>query len=141
MAEPSGRDMKRTFFALCILTVAALACRTGPSEPRRLDLYPSPTVLPTQTARVVVHTSTPLPTQTPVVQVVTNTPEPEGYLCVTAVEAVHLRPSPSTKNYPITPLPHGAKLTDLGGREEDWAFVVFGRTQGWVKLDFVEKCE
>lgn len=129
--------------SILALILANVAC--GRTETRRLELYPSPTVLPTQTERVVVHTSTPLSTYTPIVQVVTSTPEPSGYLCVIAAESVYLRPSPGVGNYPITPLPLGARLADLGGRNENddgsWAFVVFGRARGWVNTDYVESCK
>lgn len=142
-----GIRMRKPILAAILAILATiLACRMTPSEPRRLELYPSPTVLPTQTERVIVHTSTPLSTYTPIVIEVTSTPEPEGYLCVTASEAVYLRPSPGVDNYPITPLPLGARLTDfggrdLGGREEEWAFVQFGSRRGWVNLSYVQICE
>lgn len=126
----------RLFFLFLAITI--LAC--GSTTPRRLNLYPSPTVLPTQTERVVVWTSTPLSTYTPIVKEVTSTPKPE-YLCVTAVETVHLRPSPSIQNYPIKVLKNGARLTDLGGRSGNWAFVSNGEEQGWVHQKYLEQCE
>lgn len=127
--------MKRLVF---VLAISMLAC--GSTTPRRLNLYPSPTVLPTQTERIVVWTATPLSTYTPIVKEVTSTPNPE-YLCVTADEAVHLRPSADLTGYPIASLPKGTRLTDLGGRENEFAFVTNGEQQGWVKLDFVKICE
>jgi hypothetical protein len=130
--------MNKTVMAVSILAVSVLAC--GTSTPRKLELYPSPTVLPTQTERVVIHTSTPLSTYTPIVKVVTSTSEP-GYLCVTAVDTVHLRPSPSVENYPVMVLSSGARLTDLGGRDGNWAFVSTGKERGWINLDFVKLCE
>ena len=113
-------------FAVGVIVLATVGCRLSPSEPRELNLYPSPTVLATQTPIVVIHTSTPLPTLTPVYIQITNTPEQVLAKCVLANVAVHLRPSPSTENYPIQVLANGQKVTDLGGRTSKWWFVSVG---------------
>jgi hypothetical protein len=100
----------------------------------------TPTPPPTQTERVVIHTTTPIYTYTPIVKIVTETPSPE-YLCVTADENVYLRPSPGIDNYPITPLPNGTRLmTDLGGKKEEWIFVQYGELSGWVHQKYLEDC-
>lgn len=126
------------FFLLAV--VFLFGCRMTPSEPRNIELYPSPTVIPTQTERIVIHTSTPLPTTTPIVMEVTSTPVP-GYLCVTADENVYLRPSADLTGYPIAPLPNGTRLTDLGGRDGRFAFVSYGEFSGWVHLKFIQNCK
>jgi hypothetical protein len=128
----------RKFSLLFAFLAVSLAC--GRTEPRRLDLYPSPTVLPTQTPFVIVWTSTPVYTYTPIVKEVTSTPKPE-YLCVVADEAVYLRPSASMDNYPISPLPNGARVLRLGGEKEDWIFVEYGEFSGWVHSEYLESCK
>lgn len=130
--------LRNKALAVGVLALAIIAC--GSSAPRRLNLYPSPTVLPTQTERIVVWTATPLSTYTPIVKEVTSTPNPE-YLCVTATVAVHLRPSPSSDNYPVMVLPNGARLTDLGGRNGNWSFVSYGDKSGWVNSDYTKNCK
>lgn len=134
--------MKRILLPLGILIVI-LACRTGPSErSERPNLYPTPTENPTQTpvvvrvkeTVVVIQTTTPKPTMT-------IRPTEEVRLCVTATEAVHLRPSPSTENYPILQLERGEEVVDLGGRNSIWMFVQYRDKRGWVNGNFVEECE
>lgn len=131
--------------ALSIVALVSVFCGQ-PAEQWQLRGWTQtpPLAEPTQTERVVIYTTTPVYTYTPLVKIVTETPSPE-YLCVTAIENVNLRPSPGTENYPITPLPFGAKLVDLGGRDEatdgSWAFVSFGRKRGWVNLAYLENCE
>lgn len=130
--------MKRLVMAGFSLVLVGLAC--GRTTPRTLDLYPSPTVLPTQTERIVVWTSTPVQTYTPLVKIITETPSPK-YLCVSADEAVHLRPSPGIDNYPIEVLKNGSKVMDLGGRDGDWGFFSYGSEQGWISLKYLETCK
>lgn len=125
--------MKRLLFALILAT---LAC--GRTVPRELNLYPSPTPDVTQTAFVVEITTTPVSTYTPIVQIVTE--EPAESLCVDAVVAVHLRPSPSNQNYPISVLLNKTVLEDLGGRSGEWVFVKHGEQSGWVHSDYVVAC-
>lgn len=123
--------MRRLFF---ILAVSTLAC--GSQTPRRLELYPSVTPDPTQTPFVLEVTKE-------VVRQITNTPEPTEstvLLCVDASESVYLRPSPSTDNYPVTSLPNGEQVVDLGGRDGDWMFVRWQDKAGWVNQDYLEKC-
>jgi hypothetical protein len=132
-----------------VLALSILTCRTGDSEARQRvyqDLYPSPTSEATQTPLVRVITTTPLATQTPDVRVYTATPVPTtqaevSWLCVTAVEAVYLRPSPSTENYPIVQLENGTRIVDLRGRDGSWWFVQSGNKQGWVKKEYVRNCD
>jgi hypothetical protein len=126
----------RKVLAISILVLAMLAC--GGTAPRELVLYPSPTANSTQTPYLVEITTTPLPTQTPVIILVT--PE-AGSLCVSALEAVHLRPSPDDDNYPITAVPNGTELIDLGGRSGSWYFVSLGTEQGWIHKNFLQECE
>ena len=131
--------------ALVILLVT-LACG-GVATPRVLNLYPSPTVLATQTP-VYIEKEVQVTTvveRTTIVEV-TNTPQSVGKFCVSAPVAVHLRPSPNDQNYPIMALPNGAELTDLGGRDENWLFVQYvdqeGQVkQGWVNGAYVADCE
>lgn len=136
--------MARRSCTLFFLVVALCACQRGTSDSERI-VFPTNTSPATQTPIYVPITTTPVFTYTPIVIEVTSTPEPDGYLCVTASEAVYLRPSPSVDNYPITPLPLGAKLRDFGGREDNddgsWAFVQFGSRRGWVNSSYVQICE
>lgn len=126
----------RLIFATLALAVIALAC--GGTAPRKLNLYPSPTPNPTQTPYVKEVTTTPENTTTPVVIVVTL--EPSSHLCVDASVAVHLRPSPSNENYPITVLVNKTVLEDTGSRKENWAFVRYGELSGWVNTKYVIAC-
>lgn len=128
--------MNRKALFLVAMTVFVLAC--GGTAPRKLELYPTPTVDPTQTPIFVVWTGTPDVTYTPIVVVVTQTPR-VAELCVN-VEAVYLRPAPNTVNYPVAPVPNGEKVRDLGGRDGAWAFVALGSKQGWIKLEYLGTC-
>lgn len=130
--------MKRVLLAMLILAVAVMACATSPSTPRP-SLYPSPTAEITQTPFVLQITTTPNDTPTPLVVVVTETPN-GSRLCVNALVAVYLRPSPNADNYPITDILNGAQLADLGGRSGNWYFVQYGDKQGWVHGDFLSGC-
>jgi hypothetical protein len=124
-----------------LMVMAILACGK-PAEEWQLrgwTVTPSP-FLPTQTPFIVVHTTTPVYTYTPIVKEVTSTPKPV-YLCVVADVAVHLRPSPSIDNYPITPLSNGTKLMDLGGKREEWIFVQYGELSGWVRSEYTKSCK
>jgi hypothetical protein len=134
---------RNTFIRLVILgaLVGLVGCRLTPSQPiHDVGLYPTPTVLPTQTPFVVEVTTTALPTQTPNVVIVSPTPDALGELCVTANEAVYLRPSPNVDNYPIQEIPNGSALGDLGGRNGNWAFVELGENRGWVNMDYLGDC-
>lgn len=129
--------MKRLLFVLTLIT---LAC--GSTAPRHLDLYPTETTLPTQTARVVVISATPDFTPQPAkipVQTATFQPIPHCFT-VSATVAVFLRPSPSTDNYPIMPIPNGVQVHDLGGRIGIWDFVALGDKQGWVNSEYLNPC-
>lgn len=121
------------YFAVLALVLATLACGT----------YVTPT--PTQTANTPIVTATVVPTlfstPTEVLAVETVTPKSVGSLCVSANVAVHLRPSPSTENYPIMALPNGAKVTELGGRDGNWYFVSYEDKQGWVNGIYLSECE
>ena len=132
------------YFVIFVLAFIALgvyrSCNSPAPEPRRLNLYPSPTSEATQTPLVVEITTTPVPTYTKVVIIVTETPSHLDKLSVSAVVAVHLRPSPSKRNYPITALPNGTVLEDLGGRDGKWWFVQYGDKRGWVHSSFVVAC-
>lgn len=129
-------------FLIFIPLLISLAC--GNTAPRKLSLYPSATVefVPTQTERVVIWTQTAAASPTPKVIVVSETPVVAGEFCVSALVAVYLRPSPNLKNYPITEIPNGTRLKDLGGRDGNWAFVEFGDKRGWVHEDYLagESC-
>lgn len=126
----------------------SLACTSPERKP--LNLYPSPS----SEARVRVITTTPLPTlptSTPIVVVQTTTPVPPkpvsatkneiNWLCVTAQEAVYLRPSPSTENYPITQLDNGQKVKLEGGADGLWLFVTVGDQRGWVNRKYLSACK
>ena len=130
----------RLIVATLLLVVASLACRLSPTEPRELNLYPSPTLVATQTPIFVQITTTPPATTTPIVIVATSTDELAATFCVSAVDAVHLRPSPATTNYPIVALPNGEKVEDLGGRSGKWWFISVGDKQGWVDSGYLSEC-
>ncbi len=130
--------MKRLLIAISLLALAILACATGPTTPKP-SLYPSATPEITQTPFVVKITTTPNATYTPFVVVVSETPNASS-LCVNALVAVYLRPSPSDDNYPIVPLPNGSQLDDLGGRSGKWFFVQYQDKQGWINSDYLEGC-
>lgn len=145
--------MKRVSIAFFVLTVSVLACKTGDTAARQrvfADLYPSPS----SEARVRVITATPLPTlptSTPIVVVQTTTPVPPkpvstteneiNWLCVTAQEAVYLRPSPSVMNYPITELESGQKVKLEGGADGLWLFVTVDDKAGWVNKTYLGECD
>lgn len=129
---------KRILCALGVLGVALLAC--GGQAPRKLDLYPSQTALPTQTERVVIWTQTPNATPLPVYVQITNTPN-AIFVCVVAVETVYLRPAPNAQNYPVTALPNGSQLLDMGGRDGNWTFVEYNHQRGWVNSTYIENCQ
>lgn len=141
--------MKYLVAVTCFVLLVSFACRTGDAAARKRafdDLYPSPTSEASQTPLVRVVTTTPLATQTPLVVVYTTTPVPtaeNARLCVTAVEAVNLRPSPTTENF-IAVLRNGQQIVDLGGRDGSWMFVQVdeaGKKRGWVKTEYVGKCK
>jgi hypothetical protein len=101
------------------------------------------TVTPSLTPTVQASSTYVPPTQTPYVIQITNTPEPTNEVstkCVSASVAVHLRPSPSTDNYPVEVLANGAKVTDLGGRDGKWVFVQVGDKQGWINSEYLTQC-
>ena len=131
--------MVRRSCTVLFLVVMLISCKKETADDQGIVFW-TPSAPPTQTPWVLEITTTPVYTYTPIVKEVTSTPKPE-YLCVTAVETVHLRPSPSVQNYPITVLQNGTRLTDLGGRSGNWAFVSNGEEQGWINLDFVKNCE
>ena len=115
------------------ILLATVACQR--EGRRELVLYPTPTVVPTQTPFLVQITTTPVM----VVIEITHTPT-SSTLCVKATVAVYLRPSPSDQNYPITEIPNGAELVDLRGRSDKWIFVEMENNQGWVHEDYVAPC-
>ena len=112
------------------ILLATVACQR--EGRRELVLYPTPTVVPTQTPFLVQITTTPVM----VVIEITHTPT-SSTLCVKATVAVYLRPSPSDQNYPITEIQNGERLSDLGGRNGKWMFVEIGDKQGWVHEYYV----
>lgn len=128
----------RALVALVIGALVLTACRTP--ERRVVSLYPSPTSNATQTPLVVLVTTTPVLTQTAILILVTPTVN-NGYLCVSATEAVYLRPAPSLNGYPITVLKNGTSVLDLGGRSGAWIFVEIGDRRGWVNAKYLEACE
>lgn len=132
--------MKYPILALVMLVTLSLACG-GTVSRRQLELYPSATVEATQTPYIVVHTATPNATYTPLVVVVSATPNAPIMLCVSANEAVYLRPAPNADNYPIVPLPNDTRLQDLGGRKDGWVFVALGTRQGWVNGKYIKECQ
>ena len=137
--------------AMLVLSVLACGGSRTPSNAEATrqavfqNLYPSPTSEATQTPSVRVITTTPLPTTTPMIVVYTATPVPTtqtkaSWLCVTAVEAVNLRPSPSTENH-IAVLKYGQKVIDLGGRDGSWLYVQVGDSRGWVNIKYLGNCD
>jgi len=132
--------MNKFWLALAVSILATLACGRSTTQPRRIDLYPTETILATQTERVIVWTQTPADTATPILVIISATPD-TGLLCVRASVAVYLRPSPDTDNYPIMPLANGAQVRDLGGRSGRWYFVAVDNKQGWINGDYLVACE
>lgn len=133
---------KRSCTLVVALLILVVAQGCGSQEVRTPFVFWSPTPDFTQTpivvevvrTAVVVWTTTPVPTETKVSEQIIK-------LCVTATEAVHLRPSPSTENYPILQLERGEEVVDLGGRNSIWMFVQYRDKRGWVNGNFVEECE
>ena len=136
--------MNQIFIAFLILVLAMLACGNPAPEYvlRGWTVTPSMEVLPTQTPYVVTQevVMEQLVTGTPIYIEITNTPEPVAELCVLADVAVHLRPSPSTQNYPIEVLANETKVQDLGGRDGKWWFVSVSDKQGWVDSNYLADC-
>jgi hypothetical protein len=130
--------MKKALLALSVLAVSVLACGGAPRK--QLVLYPSPTVEATQTAFVqtVVATKVVQITTTPVPSI---TITPVRQLCVSADEAVYLRPSASIDNYPIVQLGNGTEVVDLGGRDGDWLFVQVDDKRGWINGKYLSACK
>lgn len=125
--------------ALVALVVAQLSCGTPSSS----QFHSTPTVAPTQTpivqkviqTAVVVWTTTPKPTRP------SPTATSATRYCISATEAVYLRPSPSISNYPIVELKNGTTVLDLGGRNGNWMFVEIGTKRGWVNRKYIKECE
>jgi hypothetical protein len=131
----------RVFAVFLVLVISTLFCGQPAEEWQLRGWTPTPPLVePTQTPFIIVYTSTPVSTYTQLVKEVTSTPKPE-YLCVVADEAVYLRPSASMDNYPISPLPNGARVLRLGGQKEDWIFVEYSEFSGWVHSEYLESCE
>jgi hypothetical protein len=136
---------QKTIVSAIILLFAILACG-APSPREKPVLFPSPTSNATQTP--IIYTSTPQPTYTPlstqtpeIIVVIATSTLPSTRLCVIADEAVYLRPSASDDGYPITPLLKGSVLTDLGGRNGNWAFVQFDDKTGYANLNWLGECD
>lgn len=139
MKNSGNLSRGRLIVATLLLVVATLACGgNGAPETRKLNLYPTETIVATQTPVVIVAeiTTTPPATMTPIVIVATVTQNATTF-CVDADVAVYLRPSPATTNYPIMPLPNGSIVADLGGRSGNWYFVRYEDMQGWVFSDYL----
>lgn len=138
--------LKALALPISALALSVLACFSSGAERKPLNLYPSPS---SEAEAVRVITTTPLPTQptfTPITVVYTSTSVPtptptiENYwLCVTAQEAVNLRPSPSTENH-IAVLRNGDRVRDLGGRNGSWVYVETGNKRGWVNGKYLKSC-
>lgn len=130
----------KQFILLVVLPLAILACRTGNPD-RKLNLYPSPTSDATQTPviQTVVSTKVVQITTTPIPTVPTFTSTPISKLCVSAVEAVHMRPAPSMESN-MTELPNGAEVTDLGGRSREWLYVEWEGKRGWINGKYLKNC-
>jgi hypothetical protein len=129
------KALAKVELAFFIVVLAILGCRSG--SQRTLVLYPSTTSTFANTPTQV------LATQTPYIVEVTTTSGPTKEalaICVTADEAVYLRPSASAENYPILSLPYGSRLKDLGGRIGNWVFVQYHDNQGWVYGDYLGRC-
>ena len=130
--------MNRVVMAVAFLVLVSVACRRGETE--RVNLFPSPTPDATQTpvlvevTKVVQITVTQQPTAKP-------TMTRQIKLCVTAQEAVHLRPSPDTEGHPITVLKNGSEVTDLKGRKGEWLYVEVEDKRGWVHEKYVGQCK
>lgn len=71
----------------------------------------------------------------------TSTPVELAAMCVTANEAVYLRPAPSSDHYPIDPLPKGTQVMPNGARDGNWIFVSVGDQSGWIKSNYLGSCE
>jgi hypothetical protein len=127
------------FFGVLAIVLAMLACGQ-PAEEWQLRGW---TVTPSLTSTVANTPTLVLATQTPFIGEITSTPQPTAEVlakCISADVAVHLRPSPSTENYPIEALANGIEVKDLGGRSGKWWFVVVGDKQGWVDSNYLGEC-
>jgi ABC-type glycerol-3-phosphate transport system substrate-binding protein len=127
----------KILLAVLAILVATLACGGQGQQTDRFTFWtPTPNASPTPIVVEVIETQV-------IVVEITPTPIPPQEvekMCVSAVEAVYLRPSPSDDNYPIMSLPNGAELTDLGGRDGSWLFVQYGDAQGWVHQNYISGC-
>jgi hypothetical protein len=134
------RNLLPVALGILVLALGMLACG-GTAPERELNLYPTEVPNATQTPLVIIWTPTPRDTPTPnvVIREITQTPNAER-LCVNALVAVNLRPSPNDQNYPIMVIPNGTELTDLGSRNGKWIFVQTGDKQGWVNGDYLKGC-
>ena len=124
----------RVALAFFVIALGILAC--GRESRKELTLYPTLTPNATQTPVVVQITTTAVF----VVVEVSQTPN-AAKLCVNALGAVYLRPSPNDQNYPVMTIPNGTQLADLGGRSGKWIFVQLGDRQGWVHGNYVGNCK
>jgi hypothetical protein len=139
------KPLSKAFLGLIILVLANLAC-SGMDD---IVFTVTPTFANTPTSVLPTITLTP----TEVLAKDTQTPEPTQEVadvsvgkiwCVSAVETVHLRPSPNTSGYPIQVLANGEQITDLGGRVENelgtWLYVSVGKNQGWINEKYLGDC-
>ena len=129
----------RVWIAIVALIVATLACGQPAQEWQLRGWTVTPSITsfpattePTQTPRVVEITTTPKPTATET-QIIDK--------CVVASDSAYLRPSATTNNYPIMPLPKGTRVIDLGGRNNGWLFVHVGESDGWVYGEYLGECD
>lgn len=115
----------KTFVVFLVLVLAVLACKTGPTPQVPADT-PTPVIVEV-TSRVFVE--------------ITTTPATVGkYLCVIAVEAVYLRPSPGATHYPLMPLERGTMVKDTLTRDGNWIFVEYEDKAGWIHEDYLGEC-
>lgn len=133
--------MKRISLFFILLSLIALACgRSGGTEPRKLNMYPTPTSNSTQTPFVQYVTTTPQNTTTPVILLVVQTSTPLTTKKCVIVDNVYLRPSPNIDNYPVAPLPKGATVILSGATNDNWVFASYDKKSGWVNSEFLGSC-
>lgn len=137
MGVRSFSAFRRVILALGVCALGVLAC--GGTVRRELILYPSETPNASQTPLVVQITTTPNATHTAIVVVVSETPNALA-MCVTADEAVYLRPSPNADDYPIEPLTKGTKVLLTGGMFGLWVHVEVGVSSGWIRVEYLGDC-
>ena len=136
--------MKRIMIALLIVVLGILACGNPAPEYvlRGWTVTPTKFVDATNTPLVIYVevTNSPEPTQTPELVIITQTSNAVVTLCVTASDAVYLRPSPDATYYPLKPLVKGTVVIYKGTHNGEWKFVEVEDGAGWINSEYLGTC-